>query len=112
MGHTFRVVVVGGGVSGLVASHCLHRIGIEHVVLERGSEAAPPEGASIAIYPHGARILDQIGCLEAAKQACTPMSRFINRLPNGAATVDSGFFDYVKEKYLFLLSSKIRANAD
>ncbi|KAL9127723.1 MAG: hypothetical protein Q9217_003453 [Psora testacea] len=72
---SFRVIVIGAGVAGLTASHCLQKAGIDHVVLERRSEIAPPEGASIAIYPHGARILKQIECLKAAKKACVPCDR-------------------------------------
>jgi len=57
MTSNFRVIVVGGGVAGLTASHALQKANIDHVVLERHLEPAPPAGASIAIYPHGARIL-------------------------------------------------------
>ena len=94
----FRVIVIGAGVAGLTASHCLQRAGIEHMVLERRSEIAPPEGASIAIYPHGARIMQQIGCLEAAKDASVPCDRFWSRKPDGKAIMNNGFFGYVKEK--------------
>ncbi|KAI9690115.1 MAG: hypothetical protein M1822_009076 [Bathelium mastoideum] len=55
----FRVVVVGAGVTGLTASHALQKAGIDHVVLEKGNDAAPSLGASIAIYPHGSRLLEQ-----------------------------------------------------
>lgn len=95
---TFRVIVVGAGVAGLAASQALQKAGIDHVVLERRDDIAPPEGASIAIYPHGARILHQFGCLAAAKAACVPMERFKNRTPDAKVIVDSSFFDYVKEK--------------
>lgn len=98
---TFRVIVIGAGVAGLTASHCLQKAGIEHVVLERRSEIAPPEGGSIAIYPHGARILHQIDCLEAAKRACVPCDQWWCRRPDGKPIMKSGFFNYVKQKYGF-----------
>ncbi|KAL8826055.1 MAG: hypothetical protein Q9170_007553 [Blastenia crenularia] len=91
----FKVIVVGGGVAGLTAAHCLHKANIDHVVLERGDDPAPPTGASIAIYPHGARILDQLGCLQSARKACSPMIGFVNRMPDGKTIVDSKFFDHV-----------------
>lgn len=53
----FQAVVVGGGVTGLVAAHLFTKAGIDHAVLERGGEAAPSIGASIIIYLYGARIL-------------------------------------------------------
>lgn len=101
----FRVIVVGAGVAGLTASHCLQKAGIEHVVLERRSEIAPPEGASIAMYPHGARILHQIGCLEAAKSACVTCDRWWCRRPDGKAIMNNGFFNYVKQKYAMSYTS-------
>ena len=97
--HPFRVIVVGAGIAGLTASHCLQNAGIEHVVFERRSEIALPEGASIAIYPHGARILHQIGCLDAVKHACTPCDRWFSRRPDGKAIMNNGFFHHVKQKY-------------
>ncbi|KAL8911259.1 MAG: hypothetical protein Q9171_003557 [Xanthocarpia ochracea] len=95
----FRVIVVGAGVAGLTASHCLQKAGIEHVVLERRLEIAPPEGASIAIYPHGARILHQIGRLEAAKKACVPCDRWWCRQPNAKPVMNNGFFHHVKQNH-------------
>lgn len=47
--HSFRVVIAGAGVGGLVISHALTRAGIEHVVLEKGV-VAPNWGASISIW--------------------------------------------------------------
>lgn len=94
----FRVIIVGAGVAGLTASHCLQKAGIDHVVLERRTEIAPPEGASIAIYPHGARMLHQIGCLEAVKNACAPCDRWWSRRPDGTVTMNNGFFEHVRNK--------------
>lgn len=96
----FRVIVVGGGVAGLTASHCLQKARIDHVVIERRQDVAPPEGASIAIYPHGLRILAQIGCLEDAEKACVPCRRWISRTPDGKPISDNGFFDHMKAKYV------------
>lgn len=98
---SFRAIIVGGGIAGLTASHALQKAGISHVVLERSCEAAPPVGASIAIYPQGARILHQIGCLEKAKASCRPCQHFITRNPDGRVISDSRFFDLVREKYVF-----------
>ncbi|KKK22258.1 hypothetical protein P175DRAFT_0477239 [Aspergillus ochraceoroseus IBT 24754] len=95
----FRVIVVGGGVAGLTASHALQQAGIDHVVLERSSEVAPPVGASIAIYPHGARILSQMGCLDAARAACHPCDRFITRGPDGKVWSNSRFFRNVRDNH-------------
>ncbi|KAJ9273241.1 hypothetical protein DTO212C5_826 [Paecilomyces variotii] len=95
----FRVVIVGAGLAGLVASHCLQRAGIDHVVLEKQTDIAPQLGASIAIYPNGARILHQIGCLRALEESCVPLNRWWSRGPDGKAIMNSSFFAFVKENH-------------
>jgi 2-polyprenyl-6-methoxyphenol hydroxylase-like FAD-dependent oxidoreductase len=87
-----RAIVIGSGVTGLVASHCLQKANIDHVVLERRSDVAPPEGASIAMWPHGSRILHQIGCYEATRDSCVPMDRWKVRDSNGKEIMDNNFF--------------------
>ena len=94
-GDPFRVIVVGAGIAGLTASHCLQKAGLAHIVLERRGEVDPAEGASFALYPHGARIFRQIGCLEAAEASCKPCLRFYSRGPEGRVQFDNGFFDHV-----------------
>ena len=95
----FRAIVVGGGVTGLVASHAFTKAGIEHIVLERGSEAAPAHGASIAIYPHGARILQQLGLLGSTSMIADPLEDgATNRWPNGSPLQWTDLWRFVREK--------------
>lgn len=95
----FRAVIVGGGVTGLVAAHTFSKAGIDHVVLERGGEAAPPTGASIAIYPHGARILQQLGLLEQTQKIADPLEDgATNRWPDGSPIQWSDLWKFVREK--------------
>lgn len=94
----FRVIVVGAGVAGLAASHVFQKAGIDHIVLERGRVIAPEAGASIAIYPNGARILSQLGCLEAVQKHTVPPGRWFARLPSGKLIINSSFFRYLEEK--------------
>ncbi|KAG8163816.1 hypothetical protein KVR01_005734 [Diaporthe batatas] len=95
----FRVIVVGGGVAGLAASHALQKAGIDHVVLERRSSVAPPEGASIAMYPNGARILHQFGALEAVQKHCVPPGRYWARLPNKKIISNNGVFRIIEQNH-------------
>lgn len=64
----FKVIIVGGGLAGLGLAHCFTKAGIDYVVLERNEEIAVPEGASMAMWPHNVRILDQLGLLEGAQE--------------------------------------------
>ncbi|KAI6086548.1 FAD binding domain protein [Hypoxylon rubiginosum] len=95
----FRVIVIGAGVAGLTASHCLQRAGINHVVLEKHREAVPTEGASITIYPQVVRILHQIGCGEAIIKASVPHDQLVTRRPDGSVLGSTPFFGFVKENH-------------
>lgn len=94
----FRIIVIGAGVAGLVASNCLQRLGIDHVVLEKHAEIAPVAGAGISLWPHGLRILHQLGYLDAIKRAATPVKRFQCRAPNGRLIHDNALYTHVEEK--------------
>jgi hypothetical protein len=59
-----RIVIVGGSVAGLTLANILEQIGIDYILLEKYASIAPDLGASIATFPNGGRILDQIGCYD------------------------------------------------
>ncbi|KAI7776946.1 hypothetical protein LA080_004309 [Diaporthe eres] len=61
-GSDFRVVIAGASIAGLSLALALERAGVDFVVLEAHPSVAPQVGASIAVLPSGARVLDQLGC--------------------------------------------------
>ncbi|QPC74549.1 hypothetical protein HYE68_005301 [Fusarium pseudograminearum] len=60
----FKVIIVGGSVTGLTVANILECFNIDYVLLEAYPHIAPQVGASIGILPNGFRILDQLGCYE------------------------------------------------
>lgn len=64
----FKVVIVGGSVSGLTLAKVLEKFDIDHVVLEAHATIAPQLGASIGLLPSGLQILDQLGCYESIRE--------------------------------------------
>ncbi|KAL5332608.1 hypothetical protein BJX70DRAFT_404427 [Aspergillus crustosus] len=84
--HTFKVIIVGGGIAGLTLANMLERFDLHYVLLESHETIAPVVGASIGIFPNGLRILDQIGCYQAIGEVFNgniPYSRQITRDENG-----------------------------
>jgi 5-methylphenazine-1-carboxylate 1-monooxygenase len=59
-----RVLIAGGGIGGLAAALCLHRLGHDVTVLEAAGEIRPL-GVGINLLPHAGRILDRLGLLPA-----------------------------------------------
>ena len=58
----FRVIIAGGGISGLTFANALQHAGVDYLLLEARSTIAPQLGASIGLGPNGSRILDQLSC--------------------------------------------------
>ncbi|KAK7699662.1 hypothetical protein SLS64_011435 [Diaporthe eres] len=64
----FKVVIVGGSVSGLPLANMFEKFNIEYVLLEAHPEVAPQLGASMGLLPGGLRILDQLGCYDRIRE--------------------------------------------
>ncbi|KAJ5294329.1 hypothetical protein N7508_009150 [Penicillium antarcticum] len=79
----FKVIIVGGSISGLTLAHCLAKADIDHIILEKRAEIAPQEGAFIGIWPNGARILQQLGVYGSLEKLTAPLSRMHISFPDG-----------------------------
>jgi 2-polyprenyl-6-methoxyphenol hydroxylase-like FAD-dependent oxidoreductase len=70
--YRFRVIIAGGGISGLTLANALEKANIDYVLLEARDTIAPQVGASIGIFQNGGRILDQLGCFEEIREESVP----------------------------------------
>ncbi|CAO2653295.1 Nn.00g027060.m01.CDS01 [Neocucurbitaria sp. VM-36] len=67
----FRVIIGGGGISGLTLANALEKAEIDYILLEARDTIHPQIGASIGLFANGGRIFDQLGCFEAiSKETC------------------------------------------
>ncbi|KAL3455958.1 hypothetical protein BJX64DRAFT_53548 [Aspergillus heterothallicus] len=60
----FKVLIVGGSLTGLTLAAIFERYGIDYALLEKHADVTPAIGASIGLLAHGSRVLDQLGCFE------------------------------------------------
>ncbi|KAG8156979.1 hypothetical protein KVR01_013201 [Diaporthe batatas] len=82
----FRVIIVGGGPTGLIMAHALHEAGMDYTLLEQAAHIGAPDttadptqpdhnnGTSFhLLWPDSARILDQLGLLRQVQQISCPV---------------------------------------
>lgn len=60
----FKVIIIGGGPSGITAAHALARAGIDFVVLERRDDIVEDLGASLVLGPPSMRVFHQLGIFD------------------------------------------------
>ncbi|KAK0715355.1 hypothetical protein B0H67DRAFT_645119 [Lasiosphaeris hirsuta] len=96
----FRVIVVGGGSVGLTAAHALSQAGIDYVVLENHSSVTTDVGASLVLWPHGLRVLAQLGLLKPLRDASVGMCRTQSVTLTGEKYRDSHVLDAIFENFL------------
>ncbi|KAF7592167.1 hypothetical protein BBP40_000654 [Aspergillus hancockii] len=79
----FKVIIVGGSMTGLTLAHCLDRAGIDYVVLEKHHDIHPQLGASLVISPNGGRILEQLGVFQRVEELSQNFPRIHTCFPDG-----------------------------
>lgn len=95
----FRVIIVGGGPTGLVLAHALHQAGIRYTLLEQAHDTPgtdtpdliqPHEnGTNFLLWPDSARILDQLGLLHQVQQISCPVRSRTTRSSPGEGDDDA-----------------------
>ncbi len=94
----FRAVIIGGGPVGLCLAHALELAGIDYVLLERKEAVVEESGFGLALWPHGVRVLDQIGLLEEGTDMQLPMKDKYNLWPDGSEITHSDLYDDIQRK--------------
>jgi 2-polyprenyl-6-methoxyphenol hydroxylase-like FAD-dependent oxidoreductase len=97
---TFRVIVGGGGISGLTLANALEKAGIEYILLEARDTIAPQVGASIGFSANGCRILDQLGCFDDIAQDTVPLRDFHNRYEDGSLIYTGDGIPLMQKRYV------------
>lgn len=68
MKNSFKVLICGGGVSGLSLALMLEKLEIDYLVFEAYPEVTANVGAAVVLLPNGLRILDQLGVYDSFKE--------------------------------------------
>ncbi|KAI0467605.1 FAD/NAD(P)-binding domain-containing protein [Xylaria cf. heliscus] len=68
----FKVIIAGGGISGLTLANALDRAGIDFILLEK-RQIAPDLGASISLLCQNSRVYEQLGVVNLFNAATVPL---------------------------------------
>ncbi|KAI1319859.1 hypothetical protein EDD11_002853 [Mortierella claussenii] len=117
---TFKVLIVGGGIGGLMMGHCLERAGIDYVILERMQGLQVPK-ATIQLTSNTLCALEQLGLLDEVLSVAKPISRITMRKHNMSVVgkIDclhvkerQGHYSYLVQRTEFcqILMSRMRSD--
>ncbi|KFY11406.1 hypothetical protein V492_04487 [Pseudogymnoascus sp. VKM F-4246] len=95
----FRAIIVGGGPVGLCLAHALSHAQIDYVLLERRENIVEETGFGIALWPHGVRILDQLGLLQESRAVYLPMKDKYNLWPDGSEIGHNNLYETIEENH-------------
>ncbi|KXJ86611.1 hypothetical protein Micbo1qcDRAFT_140239 [Microdochium bolleyi] len=99
----FRVIIAGGGVTGLVTALALERASVDFVLLE-ARDVAPHLGASISIHPHVQIIMEQLGAWPEIRAGVIPLVDRQHFDQHGTLFDDSAVLQEITKMW-FLLQS-------
>lgn len=95
----FRVIIAGGGPTGLLTAHMLSKAGIDFVLLEKRPTCKAEAGSSVFISPSNVRIFDQLGLLPELQRLYHPVSIKQTILSHDGTSYHAAYLlDWFREK--------------
>ena len=74
-GSQLKILIIGGGMSGLTLANLLEQQGMQFDIIER-MEDWTHAGYSLGLWPLGSRILKGLGLFEEFKKITTPLEEY------------------------------------
>jgi hypothetical protein len=101
----FRAIIVGAGPAGLAVAHCLSAAGVDFTILERRKNIVEETGASLGLWPHSVRVLDQLQLLDSARKISEPLKLSYHFGQDGKEISKAPIFDMIEQKYVILFET-------
>jgi 2-polyprenyl-6-methoxyphenol hydroxylase-like FAD-dependent oxidoreductase len=80
---SFRVIIAGGGISGLALANCLELANIDYLLLEGRDSLTPFIGAGVCLSSGSGPVLDQLGVRQKIFDRIAPLRYFGLHSPDG-----------------------------
>lgn len=71
----YKVIIIGGGISGLIMAICLSKIKIPFILLENRNKIEAMHGSHITLFPNSLKVLDQLNLLKDIKEHGTKLEK-------------------------------------
>ncbi|KAF9897021.1 hypothetical protein BX616_006325, partial [Lobosporangium transversale] len=82
---TFKVLIVGAGIGGLMLGLCLERAGIDYVILERMHDLLDAPRSTVKLAANTLGVVEQLGLLDEVMKIAMPISGLTLRKHNMSA---------------------------
>ncbi|KAK8103618.1 6-hydroxynicotinate 3-monooxygenase [Apiospora kogelbergensis] len=79
----FKAIIIGGGPVGMYLAHALQQTGIDYVLYEKRDTIPPPTAFGIFLWPHGLRLLHQIGLIDQTEAISSLLTKISHVGPTG-----------------------------
>jgi len=97
----FKAIIVGGSITGQALAVQFEKGNIDYVLLEGRPAFAMDQGASVALFPNGLRILDQLGLFEKISATSIPMETGVYRDQTGQVFCKSEMFPQLVKRHYY-----------
>lgn len=97
----FKVIIIGGGPTGLALAHMLHLANIDYRLYDKRENICERHGAGLAIQPQNCRVLEQLGILDQVlEQGLAPEMQVHREVSaDGEVLAEYPFFQWLKENH-------------
>ncbi|KAK6860599.1 hypothetical protein PG995_004235 [Apiospora arundinis] len=92
----FKAIIIGGGPVGMYLAHALQATGIDYVLCERRDTIPPPTAFGIFLWPHGLRLLHQIGLIDQTEAISSLLTSITHVGPTGDVVREYSDFSFLQ----------------
>lgn len=92
----FKAIIVGGGPVGMYLAHALQATGLDCVLCEKRDAIPPATAFGVFLWPHGLRLLHQVGLLDQTEAISSLLTKITHVGPAGNVVREYSDFKFLE----------------